>query len=238
MRIWDDVIPEEDRQVYGLAGYGVRQGWGQRPALLVVDVNYNFVGHRPEPILESVKVWRNSCGARGWEGVRHIATLLAAARRAEIPIVFTTAARDEAAGGRRHGKNARSGENVKLPGFPHAGTDIVEEIAPRPGELFIRKHRASAFFGTVLASCLIGKGVDSVIVTGTTTSGCVRATVLDANSYDFKVAIVEEGVFDRWQISHKVTLFDLNAKYADVVSLAETLHYLERLVADRRVEVR
>ena len=234
MAAWDDVLQEDDRAVYELSGWGVPQGWGEVPALLVVDVNYDFVGDHPEPILESVRKWRNSCGEKGWAGVRHIAALLRAARAASIAVVYTTAARDEG-GDTRRGKNRRLRERPTIPSFSHQGNDIVEEIAPRPGELLIRKHHASAFFGTTLAPYLIGRRVDSVIVAGTTTSGCVRATVVDAASYNFKVAIVEECVFDRWQLSHKVALFDLNAKYADVVSLAETQRHLES-IAVMRVE--
>jgi maleamate amidohydrolase len=237
MPIWDGVLSDEDRTVYELSGWGVRQGWGERPALLVVDVNYDFVGYPRRPIVESVRTWRNSCGEYGWAAVGHITRLLAGARAAGIPIVYTTAARDQG-GDTRRGKCSRSGERVTVPGLDRHGNDIVEEIAPRPGEFVIRKHHASAFFGTTLPAYLIGEGVDSVIVAGTTTSGCVRATVVDAASYNFKVALVEECVFDRWQISHTVALFDLNAKYADVVRLDETLEYLRRIGAGERVAAR
>jgi nicotinamidase-related amidase len=113
----------------------------------------------------------------------------------------------------------------------------VEDIAPQQNELVIRKHRASAFFGTTLVSYLISHRVDTLLVAGTTTSGCVRATVLDGHSYDFRVSIVEECVFDRWMISHKIALFDLHAKYADVVGLADTLHYLQRVSAGPSLNV-
>jgi nicotinamidase-related amidase len=237
MAVWDDLLSEEDRAVYELSGWGVRQGWGARPALLVVDVNYDFVGFPRAPIVESVRMWRNSCGEYGWQAVGQIARLLAGARDAGIPIVFTTAAHDQG-GDTRRGKCSRSGERLTVPGLGRAGNDIVDEIAPRAGEFVIRKHHASAFFGTTLPAYLIGKRVDSVIIAGTTTSGCVRATVVDAASYNFKVALVEDCVFDRWQISHKVALFDLNAKYADVVRLDETLDYLRWVGPSQRAAAR
>ena len=102
-------------------------------------------------------------------------------------------------------------------------------IAPQPRELVIRKHKPSAFFGTPLASFLVQLGVDSLLLAGTTTSGCVRATAVDAFSQNYRVAVVEEGCFDRGQASHALSLFDLHAKYADVVSLAETLAFVEGL---------
>ncbi|MBI4279293.1 MAG: isochorismatase family protein [Armatimonadetes bacterium] len=236
MRIWDDVLPEKDRQVYELGGFGARQGWGSRPAVLVIDVNYAFVGHRPEPILESVRRWPYSCGLQGWEGVRHIASLLNAARRAGLPVVYTTNAREDT---HRPGtmKNARGAEEVKIPDFPHDGADIVAEITPQPGELLLRKPRASAFFGTPLASYLVGLGVDSLILTGTTTSGCVRASAVDGHAYNFKVAVVEECVFDRFEISHKISLFDMHAKYADIVRLAEVMEFVERMTAAPKAAV-
>jgi nicotinamidase-related amidase len=109
------------------------------------------------------------------------------------------------------------------------GNDIVEEIAPRAGDIIVRKQKPSAFFGTPLMSMLNEVHADSVLVAGTTTSGCVRASVIDAFSYNLKVSVVEECVFDRGQASHKINLFDMAMKYADVISLEETLEYVRRL---------
>jgi maleamate amidohydrolase len=105
----------------------------------------------------------------------------------------------------------------------------VREIAPRDGDIVIRKDKPSVFFGTPLMSYLHELQVDTLLVAGTTTSGCVRATVVDAFSYNFKVVVVEECVFDRGQASHKVNLFDMQAKYADVVPLEAALGYLDEL---------
>ena len=226
MAIWDDVVPEQDMAVYRAAGYGRVQGFGERPALLIIDVNYAFVGHTPQPILESIKVWRNSCGERGWETVGRIRRLLEASRTARIPVIYTTSDVAGDVRGIRPGKSYRPGEQVRLPDFPYGPSDIVGEIAPRDGELLLRKQRASAFFGTTLVSYLIQRQIDTLLVAGATTSGCVRASVVDAQAYNFRVGIVEECVFDRWEISHKIALFDLHAKYADVITLQQALDYL------------
>jgi nicotinamidase-related amidase len=109
------------------------------------------------------------------------------------------------------------------------GPEIPREIAPTPADIIISKKKASAFFGTPLTGYLIDLGVDTLLVTGVSTSGCVRATVVDGHAYNFRVCVVEEGTFDRSIVAHKVNLFDMHMKYADVVSLEETKRYLARL---------
>jgi nicotinamidase-related amidase len=230
MATWDDILTDRDKQVFALSGYGKRAGFGQRPAVLVIDVNYNFVGDKPEPILESVKRFRNSCGAEGWEGVRHIGELLAEARKKHLPTFYTTGHDDRAnavAFGRWQAKNSRSREDMS--DTWDKANEIVAEIAPQAGDIVVRKQKPSAFFGTPLMSMLNEVHADSVLVAGTTTSGCVRASVIDAFSYNMKVSVVEECVFDRGQASHKINLFDMAMKYADVISLKETIEYIRGL---------
>jgi nicotinamidase-related amidase len=230
MAIWDDILTPRDKDVFALSGYGKRGGFGQRPAVLVVDVNYNFVGDKPEPILESVKRFRNSCGAEGWDGVHAIRELLTAARKKHLPTFYTTGHDDGAnrvAFGGWHAKNSRSAEDMT--DTWDKGNEIVAEIAPQTGDIIVRKQKPSAFFGTPLMSMLNEVHADSVLVTGTTTSGCVRASVIDAFSYNLKVSVVEECVFDRGQASHRINLFDMAMKYADVVSLKEAIDYIHGL---------
>jgi maleamate amidohydrolase len=229
MATWDDILTDRDKEVFALSGYGKRAGFGQRPAVLVIDVNYNFVGDRREPILESVKRFRNSCGEEGWVGVDNIQVLLAEARSKHLPIFYTTGHGEEGAVafGRWHGKNSRGGEDFTE--AARKGNEIVAEIAPQKGDGIIRKQKPSAFFGTPLMSMLNEVHADTVLVAGTTTSGCVRASVIDAFSYNFTVSVVEECTFDRGQASHKINLFDMNMKYADVVSLQETVEYIRGL---------
>jgi nicotinamidase-related amidase len=107
--------------------------------------------------------------------------------------------------------------------------EIVKEIAPQASDIVIHKPKPSGFFGTPLQSVLNDYGVDTLLVTGGSTSGCVRATVIDAFSFNYFVAVVEEGTFDRIQLSHKANLLDMNIKYADVMKAEDVAHYLDSL---------
>lgn len=226
--VWNQFLTERDKQVFAAAGYGARQGFGKRPALLVIDVNYNFCGDKKEPILESIKRWRNSCGQEAWDGVAAIAQLVEACRAKGLPIIYTTGDKraDNWDAGSWAWKNRRNGEAPRVPVTNQDGNDVVDEIAPGPQDVVIRKLKPSGFEGTPLASFLTLLGADSVLVTGTTTSGCVRATVLDAFSLNYRISVVEEGCFDRSQASHAINLCDMHAKYADVVPLEETLGFI------------
>lgn len=229
--IWNKFLTERDKQVLAASGLGVRQGFGKRPALLVVDVSYDFTGDRPEPILESIKRWSNSCGAEAWEGIEAIRKLLAAARAKELPVIYTMGTRrpDNWDSGSWSWKNSRLGERRTTRDSAVPGHEIVKEIAPQPRDLVIDKQKASAFYGTALVSYLNLLGCDSLIVAGVSTSGCVRATVVDAHSNNYRVAVVEEGCFDRVQASHAINLADMHAKYADVVKLDEALAFIASL---------
>ncbi len=229
--IWNKFLTERDKQVFKSAGYGARQGFGRRPALLVIDVNYFFCGDKPAPILESIKRWRNSCGAEAWDGVNAIKKLLSAARDRGLPVIYTTGARraDNWDAGSWAWKNTRTAEKPRTDGADLDGNTIVAEIAPGPRDIVIRKWKPSALFGTPLLSFLVQLGVDSLLITGTSTSGCVRATAVEAFSNNYRVSVVEEGCFDRSQASHAMSLCDLNAKYADVVKLEETIAFIQSL---------
>jgi maleamate amidohydrolase len=231
MAVWDKFLTETDRQVYEASGYGARGGFGTRPAVLIVDVNYAFTGDANLPILESVKTWRNSCGSTGWAAIEPTQRLLAAARANHIPVFFSTGVDTRPdrfnRGGWAH-KNRRSVEDVPVAAAlkPVRGNDIVKEIAPLPHEILIEKLKPSPFNGTPLPGFLVDLGVDTLIVTGTTTSGCVRAAVIDAFSLNYKISIVEECTFDRFESSHAINLFDMQAKYCDVVGVGEAISYL------------
>lgn len=233
-RIWDSFLTERDRQVFAAAGYGAPQGYPKRPALLIIDVNYFFCGDHPEPILESIKRWRNSCGEDAWPAIKVIKGLIDSARGKGVPVVYTTgnARPDLWNRGSWRWKNSRAGEDAGA-GRPREvdGATIIPDIAPAPQDIVLRKDKPSAFFGTPLASYLVLLGCDGVIVTGTTTSGCVRATVLDAFSNNYRVTVVEDACFDRSQASHAISLCDMHAKYADVRPSADALGYFEQYPA-------
>ncbi|ADB52757.1 isochorismatase family protein [Conexibacter woesei] len=222
---WDDVLGAEDRAVFEAAGWGKDVGFGSRPVLLVVDVIYNFVGDRPEPILKSIEKWRYSCGERGWEGVRHLRRLIGAAREREIPIVYTGMDRrpDGFDQGAWNWKSHRSGEASDIRGS--LGNEIVAEVAPEPQDIVFVKDKPSAFHGTHLLDYLIYLGADTVVTTGTTTSGCVRASAVDATQYNYRSIVPEECVWDRSMISHKVNLLDIQMKYGDVKSTDDVIQY-------------
>jgi maleamate amidohydrolase len=229
--IWNQFLTERDKAVFAASGYGARGGFGKRPALLVIDVNYAFCGDKSEPILESIKRWRNSCGEESWPAVAAIKSLCDKAHDKGVPVIYTTGIRrsDNWDSGSWSWKNSRGSEKPVVPVSNIDGNQIVDEIAPAPQDIVIRKQKPSGFFGTNMASYLTLLGCDSVIVTGTTTSGCVRATVLDAFSMNYRVAIAEEGCFDRSQASHAINLCDMNAKYADVLKTEEVLSFLDTL---------
>jgi maleamate amidohydrolase len=196
-----------------IEGFHGRAGFGRRPALIVVDVNVGFTDpHSPLVCdLEDVVV--------------AIGRLLEATRAAGLPVVFTTVSYDEGA------KRAAAAFIEKVPALLtlEAGSRWVEidpRLAPRSGEPVLNKLFASAFFGTPLASFLAAERCDGVIVTGASTSGCVRATAVDALQHGYRPVVPREAVGDRNEAAHAANLYDLDAKYADVVSLEETLAHL------------
>ena len=223
---WRAVIGERDRRIYDAAGYGRPLTPGTRPVMLVIDVIYGFVGGERSPILESIETYPNSCGEAGWDAVEAIARLLPSIRELGRPVLYSTGftqlgVRGQGMWAEKHPRATRE--------IPANSNLIPEEIAPRPVDIVLPKTKPSLFHGTPLVDLLMRERADTLIVTGGTTSGCVRATVIDAFSYNFAVLVVEDGVFDRGGLSHAVNLFDMDQKYANVVSSAEVIEYLANL---------
>jgi nicotinamidase-related amidase len=233
-RIWDKFLTKRDREVFAASGYGSQMGFGGRPALLIVDVSYGFTGDRPEPILDSIKRWRNSSGSESWKAVEAIKRLATAFRGKSIPVIYTTASyrTDNWDAGSWTWKNNRSDEPIRRPQLNRDENEIVSEIAPEPQDLIVYKQKPSGFFGSNLMSYLTMLACDSLIITGGTTSGCVRATVVDAFSYNFRCSIVEDGCFDRSEASHAISLCDMHAKYGDVIGSEAVLKFIESLPGD------
>jgi maleamate amidohydrolase len=218
MTSWRDLVGARDREILAAAGYGHAVGLGVAPALLVVDVTYGFLGRVPLPVLEAIRAYPGAVGEAGWEAVAIIERLLAAARGTGVPVLYSAGT---GAPGRWAQKRP---SHVRQPADAY---EIVDRLAPRPGETVIRKAKPSAFFGSGLGERLKELGVDSLIVCGGTTSGCVRATVVDAFSHDLRVAVVEDAVFDRVQLSHAAALLDMEQKYADVLASGIVVAWLE-----------
>ena len=223
-RSWLGSVPEEDLDVYELSGFGGASGFGRHPALLVIDVQYRTAGERPVPIREAITtMYPTACGDRAWAAIPHIARLVAAARDAGIPLIYPYVAPKKQIDAGRFGSI-----NPAITSISQKGYEFVAEVAPHEDDLLLPKRHASAFFGTALTSYLVDFGTDTVILAGCTTSGCIRATAVDAFSYNFHTIIAEECVYDRIGVSHDVGLFDLDAKYADVMP---TDSVIERLRA-------
>lgn len=231
MRQWDSFLSDEDRAVYQQAGWGRIGGGGANPALIVVDVTYQFVGDKPEPVRESIRRFPNSCGLAGWEAMERIAELLAAFRENGRPVLYTKGMDERDALSRGSWAWKKDSDSESSVAANPIANEIPPEIAPRTGERVIQKTKPSAFFGTPLTSYLVHLGVDTLVVAGTTTSGCVRATVLDSFSSNFRTVVAEDAVFDRIEASHIMNCFDMNSKYADVIPTTEVVSYVRSLSA-------
>ena len=228
MRPWTGIVTDEEERRYQAAGFGGGGGMGHRPGLLIIDVQYRTVGTERRPYWDAIREYPTACGEDGWRAVDHIRPLLAAFRERGLPVLYPHVAPKNA-----DTDAGRLAEKVpSIMGIDAAGYRFVEEVAPVRGDVLLPKKHPSAFFGTPLVSHLIDLGLDTLFVTGCTTSGCVRSTVSDAFSYNFKVVVPEECVYDRSPTSHAVNLWDMNAKYADVMPVAQAM---ERLSAVRAV---
>jgi maleamate amidohydrolase len=197
-------------------GFHGRAGLGSRPALAVVDVNRGFT-HPTSPLVCDLD-----------DVVAAIARILDSFRSAGLPVAFTTVAYDAA------GRQAAGAFIAKVPALLtlEAGSEWVEidpRVASAPGEPVFTKLWASAFFGTPFATWLAARECDSLVVTGASTSGCIRATAVDALQHGYRAIVPREAVGDRNPAAHEANLYDIDAKYGDVVSLDETIAWVEAL---------
>lgn len=215
MKDWMKLIPETERRTYTRAGFHTDMRIGPNPALIVVDVTYGFCGAEGSSLDEAIKEFPTACGPASWEALPRIARLIGLFRMKKLPIVFTLSDLGSTPFTGKATKSKRSGPVA--PGF----NDFPAAILPRAEEWVLAKTKASGFFQTPLTSYLTKQKVDTVVVCGVSTSGCVRATSVDAHSHGYTTFVVDDCCFDRSYFAHCANLFDLDAKYASVVSVDE-----------------
>ena len=211
-----DAIRSVDRYYKERGIFQDRFGFGRAPAVVVVDFAYG---------------WTDDAYAGGSrrldEPVENTRRLVDVARRKHVPIIYTTSPYRDQSRDPMFKSAADRSSDFRV--WDRRATMIDERVAPQTEDLVIEKENASAFFGTHLTAYLIHHGVDTLLITGCSTSACIHATAIDAKSYRFRPVIVRECVGDRSAVAHIWTLFDVQARFADVVSLEETVDYLEPL---------
>lgn len=222
--IWDGLLTDTDRRVIANAGYGKPRGMGDRPLLMVIDCQYNYIG-ADAPIAEQQSEWPAGGGAGAWSAVRVADRLLQAARQSDVPVLYTRNVAKRTVQFDSFAAKSNRDHAQTLDSSP--GSQIVEEIAPHTSDYVLDKSYASAFYGTPMLNYLVGLDIDTLVIAGVSTSGCVRATAVDGVSRGYKVAVVADAVADRIVASHQIALLDLWMKYTDVVGSDLALEYLK-----------
>lgn len=219
---WKDIVPDSVLEIY--KHYERDTFVGPDAAVLAIDLYELAYQGGPLPVEEVTKLYPSACGAYAYEAIKPTQAVFAAARAAGLPIIYTTSdTRPFSRPGAIRATNRRGASD---------NSDVFKirpEFEPQHGDLVITKQRASAFHGTPLTTQLVQLGIKSLIVFGESTSGCVRASAVDAYSAGFHVTLVEECCFDRSLLSHKINLFDLHHKYADVMHVDEVLASLGQM---------
>jgi nicotinamidase-related amidase len=215
MRVWERFLTDDDRKV--IVGRAPRRlnGLGRKPALLLIDMQITACG-RDQPIYEQLDEYSGACGPHAWRAIPVQQRLLAAARAVAMPVIYS-----------KHVFRPESGLPAADPGnnfsIANFRSEIPAEVAMQPGDLLIEKQTPSCFAFTHLPLILAHYGIDSLLVAGNSTSGCVRATCVDGVAHGYRMQVIEEAVFDRIEMSHAAALFDLQFKYCDVISADEAL---------------
>jgi len=219
---WDDYLGESDRKILEKARFSLKMGFGKSPAILVIDAQKFEVGIEGQD-----DAWPSSCGAAGRASLVKIKSLVDLAQSKKIPCFFSLFELDGSgkdAGVYQRKRALLSSENWCLAGS--TGAELADGLKPCANDIVFVKKKPSAFHGTPLLGYLIDRNIDTLIIVGGATSNCVRASVFDSSSYNFRTIIPFEAVFDRIPISHAISLFDMNRQFADVVSTEEVMEYL------------
>ena len=221
---WDKYLDEQDRAVLSRGRFGRRMGFGERAAVVVIDAQRYMVGEAGND-----DQWPSSCGEVGRLAVAQIQRIVERAQENAVPCFFTTFELDP--NGNDIGVYARKRDLLQSEHWCLAGTlgaELVPELKPGPNDVSFVKKKPSGFHGTPLLGYLIERNIDTVIVVGGATSNCIRATVFDASSYNFRTIVPQEAVMDRIPVSHAISLFDMDRQFADVVPVEEVLDYLAK----------
>lgn len=227
MKAWDSFLTEQDRAVIARGRFGRRMGFGARPAVVVIDAQKYMIGEEGNDA-----AWPSSCGETGRRATGEIARVVKGAQAARVPCFFTLFELDRSGsdiGVYRQKRDLLESDHWCLTGS--TGAQLVPQLQPGPNDIVFPKKKPSGFHGTPLLGYLVERQIDTVIIVGGATSNCIRATVFDAASYNFRAIVPQEAVFDRIPISHAISLFDMDRQFADVVAVDETLAYLKALSA-------
>lgn len=222
--IWDGLIPATDLKAYETAGFGATGGIGNRPALLIIDVQYRTAGTKRQDIESAMKEFPTSCGQAAWDAIKHIQPLLSLFRQRHWPVIYPHVAPKQG-----YDAGRLAGKVPTMMGIQPHGYNFVSEVAPNENDILIPKKHPSAFFGTSLTSHLIDLQVDTLVMVGCTTSGCIRASVVDGFSHNFHIVVPSDCVYDRGIVPHAVNLFDMAQKYADVMPSSTLIEKLIQL---------
>jgi len=219
LKDWMKQVPAEDRRHYERVGFLSSNEFSAQSALIVVDVTIGFCGRPGLTLEEATKEFPTACGPASWEAMPRVARLIDLFRGRALPIVYTYPnITDQFFVG--------SVSKSKRATWPDHYNDFPEPVAPQNGDWVMGKTKASGFFNTPLSIYLTKLNIDTVVICGVSTSGCVRATGVDASSNGYKTFVVDDCCFDRSYYAHCANLFDLHAKYATVVSLNEIEQFL------------
>jgi maleamate amidohydrolase len=223
---WQDIVPPDVLELYG--HYRRKVFVGPEPALIAVDLYELAYQGGAVPPAQLVQTFPSSCGEYAHAAIEPTKRLFAAARRAGLPIFYST--NDTRPESRLKAVRATKRQ---LRDSDIANYAIRSDFKPQPSDTVITKQRASVFYGTPLLAHLTQLGVRTVVICGESTSGCVRATAVDAYSNGFHVVLVEECCFDRYILSHKINLFDMHHKYCDVMHIDEVVAHLDGLAVKK-----
>lgn len=226
--IWHQYLSDRDRTfLRAQPRRRSSRAFGDAPVVLSVDNYRRVAGDHRQPILEQIETWPDAMGIEAWDALDRIATLFGVARSKDVPVVHVRDRSDLAPDMATRMREIAESSPEAADRFARRN-ELMPQAAPVDGELVIEKSTASAFFGTTLIRELVRLQVDTLVVVGESTSGCIRATVVDAWAHGFTVVVPEECVYDRHQATHAINLFDIDQKYGMVIPLADVIDHVEQ----------